>query len=151
MGSFRKKNSFMNLGALVRILLPIKHIQFCDRPTRTRFPVVFLVPRANADLVSKTHVALHAVSATFPSISFKFLPESSPPKAIKTLDVAAFKLGTNAQLSSSAVYCQRSTSTTLPFSIPDSLPCLQLTFSRKTSRQCPKTFQAIVFCFCPSP
>jgi hypothetical protein len=80
-----------------------------------------------------------------------FLPKSSPPKTIKTLDVAAIKLGTNAQLSSSAVYCQRSTSTALPFSFPDSLPCLQLTFSRRTSRYCPKTFQVIVFCFSPSP
>jgi hypothetical protein len=32
----------------------------CDRPTRSRFSVVFLGPRANAELVPKVHVALHA-------------------------------------------------------------------------------------------
>jgi hypothetical protein len=32
----------------------------CDRPTRLRFSVVFLGPRANAELVPKFHVALHA-------------------------------------------------------------------------------------------
>jgi hypothetical protein len=32
----------------------------CDRPTRSKFSVVFLGPRATAELVSKFHVALHA-------------------------------------------------------------------------------------------
>jgi hypothetical protein len=32
----------------------------CDRPTRSRLSVVFLGPRANAELVPKFHVALHA-------------------------------------------------------------------------------------------
>jgi hypothetical protein len=35
----------------------------CDRPTRSRFSVVFLGPRANAELVPKFHVALHASHA----------------------------------------------------------------------------------------
>jgi hypothetical protein len=30
----------------------------CDRPTRSRFSVVFLGPRENAELVPKFHVAL---------------------------------------------------------------------------------------------
>jgi hypothetical protein len=30
----------------------------CDRPTRSRFSVVFLGPRANAELVPKFHVTL---------------------------------------------------------------------------------------------
>jgi hypothetical protein len=30
----------------------------CDRPTRSRFSVVFLGPRANAEFVPKFHVAL---------------------------------------------------------------------------------------------
>jgi hypothetical protein len=32
----------------------------CDQPTRSRFSMVFLGPRANAELVPKFHVALHA-------------------------------------------------------------------------------------------
>jgi hypothetical protein len=32
----------------------------CNRPTRLRFSVVFLRPRANAELIPKFHVALHA-------------------------------------------------------------------------------------------
>jgi hypothetical protein len=31
----------------------------CDRPARSSFSVVFLGPRANAELVPKFHVALH--------------------------------------------------------------------------------------------
>jgi hypothetical protein len=35
----------------------------CDLPTRSRFSMVFLGPRANAELVPKFHVALHASHA----------------------------------------------------------------------------------------
>jgi hypothetical protein len=35
----------------------------CDRPTRSRFSVFFLGPRANAELVIKFHDALHASHA----------------------------------------------------------------------------------------
>jgi hypothetical protein len=35
----------------------------CDRPTRSRFSVVFLSPRANAELIPKPYVALHASHA----------------------------------------------------------------------------------------
>jgi hypothetical protein len=35
----------------------------CDRPTRLRFSVVFLGPRANAEFVPKFRVALHASHA----------------------------------------------------------------------------------------
>ena len=37
----------------------------CDRPTRSRFPVVFLGPRVN-ELVPKIHVALQASRAALP-------------------------------------------------------------------------------------
>jgi hypothetical protein len=40
----------------------------CDRPTRSRFSVVFLGPRANAELVPKFHVALHATRAVLPMV-----------------------------------------------------------------------------------
>jgi hypothetical protein len=39
----------------------------CDRPTRLRFSVVFLGPRANAELVPKFHVASHAALPTVTS------------------------------------------------------------------------------------
>jgi hypothetical protein len=38
----------------------------CDRPTRSRFTVVFLGPRANAEIVPKFHVALYASHAALP-------------------------------------------------------------------------------------
>jgi len=44
----------------------------CDRPTRSRFSVVFLGPIANAKLVPQIHVAFHASHSTLPTLS-KFL------------------------------------------------------------------------------
>jgi hypothetical protein len=46
----------------------------CDRPTRSRFSVVFLGPRANAELVPKFHVALHASHAALPMVTPKISP-----------------------------------------------------------------------------
>jgi hypothetical protein len=46
----------------------------CDRPTRLRFSVVFLGPRANAELVIKFHLALHASHAALPMVTLKFRP-----------------------------------------------------------------------------
>jgi hypothetical protein len=43
----------------------------CDRPTRLRFSVVFLGPRANAELVPKFHVALHASHAALLMVTLK--------------------------------------------------------------------------------
>jgi hypothetical protein len=40
----------------------------CDRPARSRFSVVFLGPRANAELVPKFHVALRASHAALPVV-----------------------------------------------------------------------------------
>jgi hypothetical protein len=40
----------------------------CDQSTRSRFSVVFLGPRANAELVPKFHVALHASHAALPMV-----------------------------------------------------------------------------------
>jgi hypothetical protein len=42
-----------------------------DRPTRSRFSVVFPGPRANAELVPKFHVALHASPAALPNGNIK--------------------------------------------------------------------------------
>jgi hypothetical protein len=46
----------------------------CDRPTRSRFSVVCLGPRANAELVHKFHVALHASQAALPMVALKNSP-----------------------------------------------------------------------------
>jgi hypothetical protein len=46
----------------------------CDRPTRSRFSVVFLGPRANAELVPKFHVALHASHAALPMVTLNISP-----------------------------------------------------------------------------
>jgi hypothetical protein len=43
----------------------------CDRPTRSRFSVVFLGPRANAELVPKFHVALHASHGTLSMVTLE--------------------------------------------------------------------------------
>jgi hypothetical protein len=49
----------------------------CDRPTRSRFSVVFLDPRANAELVPKFHIVLHASHAALPVVPLKILPYTS--------------------------------------------------------------------------
>jgi hypothetical protein len=46
----------------------------CDRPTRSRFSVVFLGPRANSELVPKFHVALHASHAALLMVTLKISP-----------------------------------------------------------------------------
>jgi hypothetical protein len=46
----------------------------CDRPTRSRLSVVFLGPRANAELVPKFHIALPASHAAIPMATSKILP-----------------------------------------------------------------------------
>jgi hypothetical protein len=43
----------------------------CDQPTRSRFSVVFVGPRANAELIHRFHVALHASHAAHPMITLK--------------------------------------------------------------------------------
>jgi hypothetical protein len=45
-----------------------------DRPTRSRFSMVFLGTRANAELVPKFHVALHASHAALPIVTLKISP-----------------------------------------------------------------------------
>jgi hypothetical protein len=43
----------------------------CDQPARSGFSVVFLAPRANAELVPKFHVALHTSHAALPMVTLK--------------------------------------------------------------------------------
>jgi hypothetical protein len=61
-----------NAGLLARSQFASR--RSCDRPTRSRFSVVFLGPRANAELVAKSHVALHASHAALPMVTLKFRP-----------------------------------------------------------------------------
>jgi hypothetical protein len=51
----------------------------CDRPTRLRFSVVFRGPRANAELVPKFHVALHASYAVLPMVTVEISPYTHVP------------------------------------------------------------------------
>jgi hypothetical protein len=41
----------------------------CDRPTQSKFTVVFLGLRENAELVPKFHVALHTSHAALPMVT----------------------------------------------------------------------------------
>jgi hypothetical protein len=44
----------------------------CDRPTWSRFSMVSLNPRANAELVTKFHNALHASHTALPDVTSQF-------------------------------------------------------------------------------
>jgi hypothetical protein len=65
---------YLNGGLLARIQLATG--RSCDQPTRSRFSVVFLGPRANAVLVRKFHVALHASHAALAILTSKSRPPS---------------------------------------------------------------------------
>jgi hypothetical protein len=78
---FKQSNSHIGTNIRVRIFNAelLARSQFasgrsCDRPTRSRFSVAFLGPRANAELVPKFHVALHASHAALPLVTSKFRP-----------------------------------------------------------------------------
>jgi hypothetical protein len=58
-----------NVGLLARS--QFASVRSCDRPTRSMFSMVFLGPRANAELISKFHVALHDSHATLLMITLK--------------------------------------------------------------------------------
>jgi hypothetical protein len=73
-GKKREKRAQIGTNARARVFKArlLARSQFvsgrcCDRPTR--FSVVFLGPRANSELVSKFHFALHASHAALPTIT----------------------------------------------------------------------------------
>jgi hypothetical protein len=77
----RKKNTPTQIGTNIRargfnagLLARSKFVsgRSCDRPTRSRFSVVFLGPRA--ELVLKFHVALHASHAALPMVTLTISP-----------------------------------------------------------------------------
>jgi hypothetical protein len=59
----------INAGLLARTQFAFR--RSCDRPTQSKFSVVFLRPRANAQLVPKFHVALHASYAALPMVALE--------------------------------------------------------------------------------
>jgi hypothetical protein len=61
-----------NAGLLARSQLASG--RSCNQSTRSRFSVVFLDPRENAELVPKFHVALHASHAALPMVILKMSP-----------------------------------------------------------------------------
>jgi hypothetical protein len=107
----------------------------CDRPTRSRFSVVFLCPRANAELVPKFHVALHASRAALPMVTSKFRPNVALPMLdqngtmmhpfqhdIKLIPI--IRSQTSAQLLSFRFHT---------YSLPKASPSLKHTSTRRTS------------------
>jgi hypothetical protein len=78
-----KKNTTAQMGTNVRVCILnaglLARSQFasgrsCDRPTRSGFSVVFLGPRANAELVPKFHVALHGSHSALPMVTLQISP-----------------------------------------------------------------------------
>jgi hypothetical protein len=63
------RSRIFNAGLLARNQFASR--RSCDWPTRLRFSMVFLGPRANAELVSKFHVAMHALHAALPMVTLK--------------------------------------------------------------------------------
>jgi hypothetical protein len=61
-----------NAGLLARS--QFASLKSCDRPTQSRFSVVFLGPRANSELVSNFHVALLASHAALPMVTLQISP-----------------------------------------------------------------------------
>jgi hypothetical protein len=50
-----------------------------DRSNKSRFLVIFLGPRTNAELVHKFHVALHASHVALPMVTSKLRPNIALP------------------------------------------------------------------------
>jgi hypothetical protein len=78
----KKKNTTAQIGTNVRVhgfnAGLLARSQFAsgrsfDLPTRSRFSMVFLGPRANAELVPKFHVTLHVSPAALPVVTLKIL------------------------------------------------------------------------------
>jgi hypothetical protein len=61
-----------NAGLLTRSLFASG--RSWDRPTRSRFSMVFIGPRPNAEVVPKFHIALHASHAALPVLTIKISP-----------------------------------------------------------------------------
>jgi hypothetical protein len=68
----QKRNTTAQIGTNVRARgfnAGLLARRSCDRPTQSRFSVVFLRPRANAELLPKFHIALHEIHAALPKVT----------------------------------------------------------------------------------
>jgi hypothetical protein len=83
-----------NAGLLVKSQFSSGHGRSCDQPTRSRFSVVFFGPRANAELVPKFHVALHASHAVLSMVRLKILRYTTVPLGWPTLFMGDMDEGT---------------------------------------------------------
>ena len=105
--------------------------RLCERPTRSRFSVVFLGPKAMLKSVPQIHVALHASHSTLPTLSKifvilsrnKILPKCSIFFMLHTVHFKLLSL----------------------LHITAFISCLQPTFPRRTSGHCLANFRAINF------
>jgi hypothetical protein len=72
------RDRVFNAGVLAKSLCEFG--RSCDPTTRSKLFVVVLGSRANAELVPKFHVALHASHAALPMVTLQISPQYAPPK-----------------------------------------------------------------------
>ena len=115
--------------------------RFCDRPTRRRYSVVFLGPRANAQSVPKIHVAFHSF---LPISNAKLTSKFSARLRPNFLQHAAPQTPNSPQTLS--LFTLRLPSITLPSSLPNALRIFGLPFPE--GRAGPREIQSSKhFCF----
>jgi hypothetical protein len=83
----KRKNNTAQIGTNVRTRIfnaaLLARSQFasgmsCNQPSGSRFSVVLLGPRENAESVPKFHIALHASHAAIPMVTLKKFPYPYP-------------------------------------------------------------------------
>jgi hypothetical protein len=135
-------------------ILPNSLSSSVSKPTRSRFSVGFLGPRANAELVPKFHVALHASHAALPVLS-KFRPKVAPHINILISPNSALPRISKFRIvheSSKTLLNFSPCSTSHPtFSTSKRLTFAEPTFTRRTSGHCPGTFVAANINLLPPP
>jgi hypothetical protein len=72
-------NALKHVFTLPSELLKWCFLRSCDQPTRTRFSVVLLGPRANDELAPQFNVALHSSHTGFKMLTFKIFSLIYPP------------------------------------------------------------------------
>jgi hypothetical protein len=120
--------------------------------------VVFLGPRANAGLVPKLHVALHASHAALPILTSKFRPSvaslmlESKFHHMLPSQCLMSELGFQIECSGPLLnFFPCSTFHHCLLNFRTCLPPIQLTFTRRTSGHCLGTFIAANLAFSPPP
>jgi hypothetical protein len=106
------------------------------RPIRSRFSVVFLDPRANAEFVPKLHVALHASHAALPMVTSKFRPNIALSTLAPILLMQPF---------------QRHIYIYIYIYMYNKITIICVTYTRRTSGHCLGTFKTGDIVSCPPP